>query len=113
VSASRRGTARPLADVAAAAVAVGFFWVLPFFSATHGLRALAGSVLAVAAGAAMIARRRLPFPATVTAAVATLAGTALGVCYDPMLATAWCLYPLAVRHAGRARAAVLVPVGLL
>jgi signal transduction histidine kinase len=113
VRSSPQPAARPVADAVAATVVIGFFWMLPFDSAAHGARVLAGSALVVATGAAMIARRRLPFTATVTAAIATLAGTALGVCQDPMLATAWCLYPLAVRHAARAGRAGLVPAGLL
>ena len=56
-------------------------------------------LLAVAAGGAMVLRWRLPAAATATAGIATVAGTVLGACQDPMLATAWCVYALAVERA--------------
>src|SRR4051812_116382 len=89
------------ADALAALVVVTAFWVPPIVSATSWPRVVAGIVLAAATAGAMLLRRR---PASVAvAAGCTLAGTALAVCMDPMLGTAWCLYPLAVERAQRAR----------
>jgi signal transduction histidine kinase len=59
-------------------------------------------------GAAMLLRRRFPLVATVMAAVTTLVAAGLGVALDPMLATAWCLYPLAVALAARTHSMVVV-----
>jgi hypothetical protein len=73
----------------------------------------AGWVLAAVAGAAMVLRRRLPAVATVVAGAATVVGSSLGVCADPLLAVAWCLYPLAVAGARRIRVPVLIGAGLL
>ncbi|MEV6345457.1 sensor histidine kinase [Actinoplanes sp. NPDC051851] len=89
-------------DIVAAIVVVAVFWA----------GSPLGVVLALATGAAMVARRRAPLTATLVAGVATLTGTLLGVCQDPMLATAWCLYPLAVERAARTRLVAAVPVGL-
>ncbi|GAA4603518.1 signal transduction histidine kinase [Actinoplanes octamycinicus] len=85
----------------------GLFWVLPAARADSVPRILTGVVLALVVAAAMLLRRRAPLAATLTAGAATLAGTALGVCQDPMLATAWCLYPLAIERAARARRLVI------
>ncbi|MEV8515419.1 hypothetical protein [Dactylosporangium sp. NPDC051484] len=72
---------------------------MPTLSAGGWQRELIGACLALVTGVVMLARRRLPFGATVTAGAATLIGTTLGVCQDPMLATAWCLYALAIERA--------------
>jgi signal transduction histidine kinase len=96
-------------DVGAALVVVGMFWVLPTVGAGGWQRGLVGAVLALIAGVVMVVRRRVPLGATVIAGAVTLIGTGFGVCQDPMLATAWCLYPLAIERASRTRlvAAVL------
>ncbi|WP_432981410.1 sensor histidine kinase [Dactylosporangium sp. CA-233914] len=99
-------------DVGAALVVVGMFWVLPTVSAGGWQRGVIGACLAVVTGVVMVARRRIPFGATVTAGAATLVGTVLGVCQDPMLATAWCLYPLAVERVSRTRLVAAVLAGL-
>lgn len=101
-----------MVDVGAALVVAGLFWVLPTIGAEGRPRWLIGAGLALVTGVVMIARRRIPFAATVTAGVATLAGTVLGVCQDPMLATAWCLYPLAIERASRTRLVAAVLAGL-
>ncbi len=67
-------------------------------------------LLALGTVAAMVLRHRF---AVVAATALTLAGLSLGVCTDPMLATAWCLYPLAVALAGRVRAPLVVLAALL
>ncbi|GAA3026354.1 sensor histidine kinase [Streptosporangium longisporum] len=110
VTGSDDGT-RPFPDALVAAGVVGVFWVPPALGAADPPRLVAGLVLASVAGAAMILRRRLPVPATAAAGIATVAGAALGVCQDPMLATAWCLYSLAIARASRTRAFVLVLAG--
>ena len=100
----------PWMDVVAAVVVVGMFWVLPL---THAEDAtLIGAALALVAGGAMVTRRRIPFVATLAAGLATLAGMVLEVCQDPMLATAWCLYPLAIERAARTRLVAAVLAGL-
>ncbi|GIH97553.1 two-component sensor histidine kinase [Planobispora siamensis] len=73
---------------------------------------MAGAVLAGVTAGAMVLRWRLPFEATLTAGAVTVIGTVLGVCQDPMLATAWCLYPLAIERARRTRAVAGVLAGL-
>jgi signal transduction histidine kinase len=105
-------TAPRAVDAAAALVVAGMFWLLPTIDAGSWQRVLAGAVLAAVTVVAMLARRRFPFGATVTAGVTTLAGTVLGVCQDPMLATAWCLYPLAIGRASRTRVVAAVLAGL-
>jgi signal transduction histidine kinase len=92
---------------------LGVFWVPSTAAAAESHRLVAGWVLAATAGAAMLLRRRLPITATVAAGVATVAGNALGTCEDPMLAAAWCLYPLAVARARHTRELVLIFAGLL
>jgi signal transduction histidine kinase len=71
-------------------------------------RIAAGLLLAGLTTAAMLLRGRQPARATLAAAITTVAGTALGVCTDPMLAAAWCLYPLAVQHANTLRRPALL-----
>ncbi len=96
----------------AALLIVGVFWVPPTVAA-GAPRAMAGWGLAAVVAAAMMLRRWRPVAATVVAGVATLVGNALGVCEDPMLAVAWCLYPLAEARAARTGRLVLVFAGLL
>ncbi|MFI6507685.1 sensor histidine kinase [Streptosporangium sp. NPDC050855] len=100
---------RPFLDALVAAGVVGLFWVPPALDADRPLP-VAGLVLAAVVGAAMVLRRRLPASATAAAGIATVVGAVLGVCEDPMLATAWCLYSLAIARARRTRAFVLVLV---
>jgi signal transduction histidine kinase len=94
-------------DVVAAAVVIGGFWLPPVAQAT-GWRVPAAAALVPVIGAAMVLRRRFPLAATVLAAVTTLGAAGLGVALDPMLATAWCLYPLAVALAARTLPIVVV-----
>ncbi|GII63639.1 hypothetical protein Skr01_37240 [Sphaerisporangium krabiense] len=101
-----------MTDVAAAVAVVGMFWVWPADGGAWP-RVVAAATLAAATAGAMTLRWRAPVAATVTAAVATVLGVVLGACEDPMLATAWCLYPLAVERAARARVLVAAPVGVL
>ncbi|MFF4418119.1 sensor histidine kinase [Streptosporangium sp. NPDC001559] len=96
------------ADVVAAVAVVGMFWALPMTQAAAWPYVAVGVVLAAVTAGTMVLRGRLPFAATVTAGAATVVGGALGVCQDPMLAAAWCLYPLAVERARRTRVAVVV-----
>ncbi|MEU1736157.1 histidine kinase [Streptosporangium sp. NPDC020145] len=96
------------ADVVAAVAVVGMFWALPTAQAAAWPYVAVGVVLAAVTAGAMVLRGRLPFAATVTAGAATVVGGALGVCQDPMLAAAWCLYPLAVERARRTRVAVVM-----
>ena len=108
LSAGFPGDARVVPDILAAAVVVLVFWAPSTVDATDPARLAAGWTLAAVTGLAMVARRRFPGAATVAAAIATVTGNALGVCQDPMLAVAWCLYPLAVARAARTRLPVLV-----
>jgi hypothetical protein len=99
---------RPFLDVLAAALVVGLFWFPPTLGVEDRPRLAAGLALASVTGGAMILRRWFPTVSTATVAITTVAGTILGVCQDPMLAAAWCLYPLAVARASRTRTLVLV-----
>ena len=104
--------ARPYLDVAAAVVVIGVFWLPPVLGTGSGPRAAAGLVLAAVTGVAMALRRHRPAAAACAAGAATLAGTALGVCQDPMLAASWCLYPLAITRAPHTRTIVVVLAGV-
>lgn len=111
---SRRSSrARIALDLLTTALVLGVFWAPPTAAAAGSLRSVAGWVLVGTAGAAMLLRRRLPAAAMVAAGVATVAGNALGTCEDPMLAAAWCLYPLAVARARRTRELALIFAVLL
>lgn len=103
---------RPLLDAGAAVGVVGIFWLPPTLDVAERPRLVAGLALAAVTGAAMMLRRRFPARATATAGVGTVAGGVLGVCRDPMLATAWCLYSLALARAVRPRALVVVVAGV-
>ncbi|MEV7804657.1 histidine kinase [Microbispora sp. NPDC088329] len=107
-----RGTMRALADGGAAAGVVLVFWAGPTAGAGSWPSAVTGAVLAAVTAGAMVLRRRAPLEATVAAGVATVAGAVLGVCQDPMLAAAWCLYPLAIERARRTRVVVAVLAGV-
>ncbi|MET0494557.1 MAG: ATP-binding protein [Actinoplanes sp.] len=102
-----------LGDALAAVIVVTVFWVPGTIHAGTWPLVVAGFALALGAGAAMTARRRAPASATVAAAITTLTGMGLGLCDDPMLATAWCLYPLAIALAARPRVPLLLLAGLL
>ncbi|MDR6321272.1 sensor histidine kinase [Actinoplanes couchii] len=103
---------RPLADGAVALVVLAAFWAPPLIREGIAPVLLPGVALAVLTAAAVVFRRRSPGVATATAAAATVAGGVLGVCRDPMLAAAWCLYALAVARAARTRGpAILVACG--
>jgi len=96
----------------AAAVVAGVFWVPPIVEA-GAWRAVAGLGLVAVVVAAMLLRRRFPAYAVAAAGAATVAATLLGVCDDPMLATAWCVYPLAFGRASRAGGPFLVLAGVV
>ena len=108
-----RRLVRPLADVAAAGAIVAIFWVAPAAGADSWPRAAAGAVLAAAVFGSMVLRGRMPFAATMVTGIATVLGHVLGVCQDPMLATAWCLYPLAIERARRTGPVVVGLAGFL
>ncbi|GII05774.1 sensor histidine kinase [Planobispora takensis] len=103
---------RLLTDGGTAVGVVGVFWLWPTIGAGTWPSVATGSVLAGVTAAAMVLRWRLPFEATLAAGIATVIGTVLGVCQDPMLATAWCLYPLAIERARRTGVVVGVLAGL-
>ncbi|MDP9841964.1 signal transduction histidine kinase [Streptosporangium lutulentum] len=100
-------------DAVAAFVVVGVFWLPSIIEVAGTWRLVAGPALAAVAAAAMLLHRRLPVPAVTAAGAATVVASLLGLCQDPMLATAWCLYSLALTHASRVRVFVLVAVGVV
>ncbi|WP_241484998.1 sensor histidine kinase [Nocardiopsis potens] len=73
-------------DAAVSAAAVLVFWVPPVLALDGGGQRLLG---------------------------ATAAGWAVSATTDPMIGAAWCLYPLALQHRSRKRAAGPVAVGVL
>ncbi len=90
-------------DFVVAALVIGTFWVLPLaattdLSTTH---TTAGVGLASLVLAGVLLRWRWPLAATVAVLLATAAGWLLEVSSDPMLAAAWCLYPLVLRRGSR------------
>ncbi len=90
-------------DAGAALTVAVVFWLPGLIGESLAGWAWAGSTLAALAAVAMLLRWRWPAAATTVATAATLGGTALGVTTDPMLASAWCLYPLALAHTGESR----------
>lgn len=101
-----------LVDAGIAAVLIVIFWAQPLLATTNRVHAIVGMTLAVAVPAAVLLRWRFPTIAPAVALVATGAGWILQVSTDPMLAVAWCLYPLALRRGVQTRiigtAAILV-----
>lgn len=98
-------------DAGVATLVVVMFWVLPLATdSTGNLPAVIG--LAATVVAAVLLRWRWPLVATLTALVATAAGWVVGASTDPMIAAAWCLYPLTLRG-GRTRTAGPVAVVLV
>jgi signal transduction histidine kinase len=85
-----------LADALVALLLVVVFWVPSLVERRDWLASVLGFSLALVTAAAVVLRRRHPAAATAAAGLATLVGTAFGLCQDPMLATAVCLYPLAI-----------------
>lgn len=100
-------------DAAAAVAVVAVFWLPAWARGLAGGQVWAGVMLAVVVGVAMIMRWRISGIAAAAAAIATITGVLLGVSNDPMLAVAWCLYPLAVARASSTRAFVLVIVSVV
>ncbi|MFD1535540.1 sensor histidine kinase [Nonomuraea guangzhouensis] len=105
------GLRRLFVDAAAAFAVIGVFWLPSIIEVAGTWRSVAGLVLAAVVAAAMLLHRRLPVAAATTAGAVTVAASLLGLCQDPMLATAWCLYSLALTRASRVRVFVLVVVG--
>ncbi|APU15104.1 MULTISPECIES: sensor histidine kinase [Actinoalloteichus] len=100
---SRVALARPLLNAVAALVVIGVFWQPAIVDAPAPWSAVVGIVSASVAAAAMLARWRFPELSAAAAGVATIVASVLGVCQDPMLAAAWCLYPVALARSARAR----------
>jgi signal transduction histidine kinase len=96
-------------DGLAALFVVAIFWV-PVLARTGRWFA---APLAAGVAAAVLLCRRFPAPSTAAAAALTIGGTLLGVSTDPMIATAWCLYPLAFGLAGRLQAPLVVLTALI
>ena len=90
-------------DVAVAIVLVAIFWIPTLLSASQAGAIALGTCLAAISAAAVVLRWRLPSAAPLIALTATAAGWMLQLSADPMLAVAWCLYPLALQRAGRTR----------
>ncbi|MEV6816264.1 sensor histidine kinase [Micromonospora sp. NPDC051296] len=107
------GVTVPRRDLLAAVLVLALLWAPPITAAGDWARTCAGIVLAALTGAALVLHRRAPVAATAAVAVTTLVGVVVGLCQDPMLAAAWCLYPVAVERGPRARALVITLVGVL
>ena len=100
-------------DALAAALTLAIFWAPHTIAAAGWPHIAVGIALAAIVAAALVLRRQFPVAAVGVVAVATIAGEVLGVTADPMLATAWCLYPLAVAQAVRIRKLVVVLAGFV
>lgn len=103
-------------DAAVGAVIVVVFWILPMMSASDLSAASirAGVFLAIVVFTAVLLRWRCPVLAPAAALLATATGWAMGLPNsDPMLAAAWCLYPMALRRGARARRVGLISVGAI
>lgn len=97
-SAISRSRASLLGDLVVGLVLVAVFWLPLLLSAPRYWVLSVGSTLAAVTAWSVLARWRLPKVAPMVALVATSAGWSLQVSSDPMLAVAWCLYPLALRR---------------
>lgn len=106
-----------IVDAGVAAALIVIFWAQPLLATTDPVHAIAGVTLAAAVGVAVLLRWRFPTTAPAVALLATGAGWILQVSTDPMLAVAWCLYPLALRRGVQTRiigtAAILVMMLIL
>ena len=100
-------------DAGAAAVVIGLFWAPAPGAPDRPASWPLGVLLAALVAAAMLLRWRLPLAAPAAAFITTAVGWHLGLATDPMLAAAWCLYPLAVRYGSRTRAFRLAAVIVL
>lgn len=99
---------------AVAAILVGIvFWLpqLPVGAGVGGLVPAIGLFLVVIV--AVVLRWKIPYVGPIAAMAATLAGWVAGVAADPMLAAAWCLYPLALRRGPRTHAVTLSLLGVV
>lgn len=95
---------RLLVDAGVAGLCVLVFW-LP--------RGTPPSALAVLIVAGVLLRSRWPVVAFGTVAATTLAGAILGVAWDPFVAAAWTLYPVALAHgSSRMSRAMSMALGL-
>ncbi|WP_230394990.1 sensor histidine kinase [Plantactinospora alkalitolerans] len=103
----------PRKNLLAAALVLAVLWAPPIVAAGDWARTCAGIVLAVLTGAALVLNNRAPVATTAVVAATTLVGTAAAVCQDPMLATAWCLYPVAVARGPHTRRLGITLVGVL
>lgn len=100
-------------DVGVAFMLVVVFWARPVSMAPDTRTVIAGVALASAVAVASMARWHLPTFSPCIALLATGAGWALHVNTDPMLAVAWCLYPLALRRGAHSRAIGLAAVAVM
>ncbi|WDZ88005.1 sensor histidine kinase [Micromonospora cathayae] len=100
-------------NILAALLVLGVLWLPPILTAGGSGLAGVGIVLAGLTGVALVLQHRVPVAATAVVAGATLVGTVAGVCQDPMLATAWCLYPVALARGPYVRPLVITLVGVL
>lgn len=83
-------------DAAVALLVVVVFWLLPWVTdPSESLPMTIG--LAAVVVLAVLLRWQWPLVASLAALIATATGWALGAGTDPMIAAAWCLYPLALR----------------
>lgn len=96
---------KPLVDAGVSGLCVLVFW-LPVGTLPSALAALVviGTLL----------RSRWPVAAFGTVAAATLAGVLLGATWDPFVAAAWTLYPVAIAHGGaKTSRAVSIALGVV
>jgi signal transduction histidine kinase len=114
IQASRRASRLSwCVDAAVAAVLLAAFWAQPLAAATNGWDVAAGAGAAALAAAATVARWKLPGVAPAAALLATGTGWLFQVSTDPMLAVAWCLYPLALRRAVRTRVIGIAAIAVM
>lgn len=110
------GKSARLSRVVDLCLAVGLavsFWLQPILELADVRVQYTGTVLVLVVVAAVLSRWAFPVAATAAACVATTIGWVLQSSTDPMLAVAWCLYPLALRRGARTRVVGLIMVGAL
>ena len=108
-----RGSLLPwMTDVLVAAIFAIGFWAPNWPSSGAAERGLwVGAVLVLTA--AILLRWKMPTTSPIVALAVTVMGWFAGLSGDPLLAVAWCLYPLAMRRGVKMRLIGFIALGAL
>lgn len=109
--AARGGLLSVGVDGAVAATVLIVFWLPSLLTMTDGVRVAVGWALTWMVAGSLVLRWRLPMMSVTISVAGTLAGWMVGASADPMLAAAWCLYPLAAKQTSRTSSVALAAIG--